>query len=106
MIVTKFGGTSVADAAAIGRLIEIIKSRIPEQPLVVVSALAGVTDTLLEMAAQAETEDGESIEAGVTTLLSRHEEIARTLPGAAPAFDPIASDAEQLRHELLQLRDR
>ena len=40
MIVAKFGGTSVADAAAIGRLIGIVRSRAAEQPVVVVSALA------------------------------------------------------------------
>ena len=28
MIVAKFGGTSVADAEAIGRLIEIVRSRV------------------------------------------------------------------------------
>ena len=44
MIVAKFGGTSVADAAAIGRSIEIVRSRSGDQPIVVVSALARVTD--------------------------------------------------------------
>ena len=44
MIVCKFGGTSVADAEAIGRLIEIIRSRMDCQPVVVVSALARVTE--------------------------------------------------------------
>ncbi|MFL5531539.1 MAG: lysine-sensitive aspartokinase 3, partial [Gemmatimonadales bacterium] len=55
MIVAKFGGTSVADSEAIGRLIHIVRSRIPERPVIVVSALAGVTDGLLSLAAQAET---------------------------------------------------
>ena len=47
MIVAKFGGTSVADAAAIGRLIGIVRSRTPDQPVVVVSALARVTDEVV-----------------------------------------------------------
>ena len=38
MIVMKFGGTSVADCAAISRTIEIIRKRLPERPVVVVSA--------------------------------------------------------------------
>ena len=49
MIVCKFGGTSVQDAAAIRRLIGIIRSRTPERPVVVVSALARITDGLIEL---------------------------------------------------------
>ncbi len=48
VVVMKFGGTSVEDAAAIQRLIAIVQSRAEAQPVVVVSALAGVTDQLLE----------------------------------------------------------
>ena len=47
MQVMKFGGTSVADAAAIDRVIEIV-SRAPDSRFVVVSALAGVTDALVD----------------------------------------------------------
>jgi aspartate kinase len=52
VIVMKFGGTSVEDAAAVRRLIAIVlsraQSRLGAQPVVVVSALARVTDQLLE----------------------------------------------------------
>lgn len=47
MIVAKFGGTSVGTAQAIRRLLAIVKERVPEKPVVVVSAFAGVTDELL-----------------------------------------------------------
>ena len=40
VVVMKFGGTSVEDAAAIRRLIGIVESRLGAQPVVVVSALA------------------------------------------------------------------
>ena len=53
MIVMKFGGTSVEDAAAIDRVASIVKGRLPEHPFVVVSAMAKVTDQLLAMAAAA-----------------------------------------------------
>jgi len=46
----KFGGTSVEDASAIDRVASIVKSRLDEQPFVVVSAMAKVTDQLLAMA--------------------------------------------------------
>ena len=58
MIVAKFGGTSVADAAAIGRLIGIVRSRTADRPVVVVSALARVTDALLALAPLVHAGDG------------------------------------------------
>ncbi|HEY6968255.1 MAG TPA: lysine-sensitive aspartokinase 3 [Candidatus Angelobacter sp.] len=50
MIVMKFGGTSVQDAEAIDRAAAIVRERLPEVPVVVVSALAKMTDQLLAMA--------------------------------------------------------
>src|SRR5579864_5809275 len=47
MIVMKFGGTSVEDAKAIDRTASIVKGRAAKKPVVVVSAMAKVTDTLL-----------------------------------------------------------
>ncbi len=46
--VAKFGGTSVQDAEAINRLLKIIKGK-NEQVVVVVSAMATITDTLVEI---------------------------------------------------------
>src|SRR5206468_4283372 len=48
MIVMKFGGTSVEDAAAIDRSCRIVAERVSQRPFVVVSALAGATNSLLE----------------------------------------------------------
>ena len=56
MVVQKFGGTSVADPEAIQRLIQIVRdtrSRDRRGPAVVVSAMSGVTDALLGIAAAA-----------------------------------------------------
>ena len=63
MVVMKFGGTSVADRAAIERLMAIVRAQRQADaqqeggdargPVVVVSALSGVTDRLLGIAAQA-----------------------------------------------------
>ncbi len=49
MIVMKFGGTSVENEAAINRVADIVLGRLDERPVVVVSAMAGVTDALLAM---------------------------------------------------------
>ncbi len=53
MIVMKFGGTSVQDAAAIDRAAQIVRGRVAEDPVVVVSAMAKVTDQLISMATAA-----------------------------------------------------
>ena len=54
MQILKFDGSSVADAENISRVIEIIKYN-TNRKTVVVSALEGVTDLLLNCAAMAET---------------------------------------------------
>jgi aspartate kinase len=46
-IVMKFGGTSVADAAAFENVARIVAAQRSASPVVVVSAMSGVTDSLL-----------------------------------------------------------
>jgi aspartate kinase len=99
MIVCKFGGTSVQDAPAIQRLIGIIRERVPEKPLVVVSALASVTDTLLGLARLAEM-GGSGFRDRLAELLARHETTARQLSGAEEAMGAIRAEADILAHEL------
>jgi aspartate kinase len=53
MIVMKFGGTSVENEEAIRRVADIVHDRLGERPIVVVSAMAGVTDSLVAMSAAA-----------------------------------------------------
>ncbi len=50
MIVMKFGGTSVQDATAMERVIAIVKSKLAYHPIVVVSAMAQITNTLIQCA--------------------------------------------------------
>lgn len=49
MIVMKFGGTSVGNADRISNVANIVKSNINKKPGVVVSAVGGVTDKLIEL---------------------------------------------------------
>ncbi len=53
MIVMKFGGTSVENDVAINRVAGIVGARLEERPVVVVSAMAGVTDSLVAMSGAA-----------------------------------------------------
>jgi aspartate kinase len=104
MIVTKFGGTSVADAASIRRVIEIIRLRRKVRPVVVVSALAKVTDALLKLAQSADGED--AVDQAISALVQRHAQIAADLPGAGQPLQQIHADAAELRRELLATRTR
>lgn len=98
MRVLKFGGTSVADAAAIERLVAIVRSRQGART-VVISALAGVTDRLLAIAALAAS-DGPGAQSAVADLLTRHVAVAATLSEEAeaqvePMLRGIARGAER-----------
>ena len=79
LVVMKFGGTSVEDAAAIRRLIGIVQSRRSAQAVVVVSALAKVTDQLLEAGRAAASGHLGSALATVRNIYVRHEQLAESL---------------------------
>ena len=70
----KFGGTSVGSAAAIAQAASIVleQSQAWDRLVVVVSAMRGVTDVLIEGARTAASGDGQTYLAGVTDLRVRH----------------------------------
>jgi len=72
MIVMKFGGTSVEDAAAIDRAACIVRDRLGQQPVVVVSAMAKVTDQLVAMGRAAGSGDLETALQLARSLRERH----------------------------------
>src|SRR4051794_33782574 len=83
----KFGGTSVADAEAMNRVIGIVRRQAASgstPPVVVVSAMSKVTDRLVETGRLAGLGEGDSAAQLVADLLTRHLEVASTLvPGSA-----------------------
>src|SRR5437868_8757821 len=81
MIVMKFGGTSVEDAAAIERAAAIVRQRLPQQPVVIVSALAGVTDQLVCMSETAASGDREAALQLARKVRERHYTTAGELLG-------------------------
>lgn len=50
MIVMKFGGTSVGNPDRIKNVCDIVKTRLAKKPIVVVSAVGGITDMLIKAA--------------------------------------------------------
>jgi aspartate kinase len=93
MIVMKFGGTSVQDARAIDRVATIVRERRAEKPVVVVSALAKITDQLLAMAASAGAGNRDQALELSRAARERHYNTAVDLLGAH-AFEQIAPELE------------
>jgi aspartate kinase len=91
MIVMKFGGTSVQDAKAIERAADIVKGRLAQKPVVVVSAMAKVTDQLLAMARAAGSGDRKAALSLSRSLRERHYNTAGELLGTA-LFTEFHSD--------------
>ena len=102
MIVMKFGGTSVEDAKAIARVADIVKGRAAQKPVVVVSAMAKVTDQLLAMARAAGTGDREAALELCRALRERHYNTAGELLGTA-LFTQFHSELEEDFEELDEL---
>src|SRR5438105_5753574 len=82
-IVMKFGGTSVGDAKAIERVAAIVCGRLPQRPVIVVSAMARVTDQLLRMARAAGSGDRKTALTLARELRERHYNTAGELLGTA-----------------------
>jgi len=79
MKVLKFGGTSVANAKNISKVINILKESAQKEKLVVVvSALGGTTDTLLEAGDLAKKGDS-AFTASFEAIENRHIEAVRSL---------------------------
>ncbi len=87
----KFGGTSVGDAKAIERVVGIVRERLPQKPIVVVSAMARVTDQLLQMARAAGSGDRKTALTLARELRERHYNTAGELLGTA-LFTQFHSD--------------
>src|SRR5579862_3569720 len=101
-IVMKFGGTSVVDAKAITRVADIVRGRVPQKPVVVVSAMARVTDQLLQMARAAGSGDRKNALTLARECRERHYNAAGELLGTA-LFTQFHSDLGAEFEELEEL---
>jgi aspartokinase/homoserine dehydrogenase 1 len=79
MKVLKFGGTSVANSKSLNKVLEIIKNQ-NDSIVVVVSALAGITDLLMEMLSLAESRK-DNFKSNLSKIEKLHlEPIKRCIP--------------------------
>ncbi|MBI4551331.1 MAG: aspartate kinase [Candidatus Latescibacteria bacterium] len=72
MIVMKFGGTSVGTVEALQQVARIVAQSRHLQPVVVVSAMSGVTDTLRAIAADASQGNRADVQCRIEDLRARH----------------------------------
>ncbi len=101
MLVMKFGGTSVGTGERIAGVAELVEARLAEEPFVVVSAMGGVTDALLDLSRSARDGDREAVAAALETLGERHRDALAGLslePAAAAKLEEEIR-AEQARLE-------
>jgi aspartate kinase len=100
MIVMKFGGTSVQDATAINQVAEIVKNKLNQAPVVVVSAMSKVTDTLLRIAETAHQRDYEEAKKIISQLCERHLKTARELLLSADTNAPESDLLKDIEHSI------
>ena len=107
-IVMKFGGTSVADAAAFENVARIVAAEHKAAPVVVVSAMSGVTDSLLKATVIAATGDAQRAFASLENVFKRHEAAANELlsdtkrEGFLKQLQSAADDISQLLSQFAQ----
>jgi len=77
VIVLKFGGTSVGDGSRIATVAELVSKQKRRKPILVVSALAGVTEELIRLAERARQGESDAIAPVVASLGERHRRAAR-----------------------------
>ena len=103
-VVMKFGGTSVADADAMRRVISIAKNQRAAHPddrppVVVVSAMSKVTDRLVEIGRLTNEGKGDEANRLVSELLERHLAVARGLVSGG-ALTELSAELEREFSEL------
>jgi aspartokinase/homoserine dehydrogenase 1 len=104
MKVLKFGGTSVGSVASIQTLLNILSDEVKneEKPVVILSAMGGVTNLLASMAEDAA--NGSDFTAALAELEKRHFDVVKnllTVQNQNPAFTRLKIHFNQLE-ELLQ----
>jgi len=98
----KFGGSSLADAGCFRRVADIILQTDEVRMGVVVSAMGGMTDALLNLAALAEQDDS-AFESELNTIGERYAATARELlhgDALIPVLDAWGKDADDVRDVL------
>ena len=101
MIVQKFGGTSLEDAAALERLCRIVERSRAECPVVVVSAMGDTTDRLVEALELAAAGEETRALTGLSRMQRDTERVLRDFFGTGSP--PVEEDVAPFFHELARM---
>jgi bifunctional aspartokinase / homoserine dehydrogenase 1 len=109
-VVHKFGGASLADAEAVRHAITLVQAQPPGPAVVVVSAMAGVTDALLDLGRRALTggrDEAARVErmALVDALKARHEAVVKSVVPRGPIRQRVLADVARAHEALVTLLD-
>lgn len=99
--ILKFGGTSVSDAAAFERAAEIVRANGASPVVVIVSAMSGVTDALIESLVTAANQGSTAALNIVDEHFVRHLHVAQTID--AEALTKCRTLIESTRNEIVRL---
>ena len=103
--VMKFGGTSVGNSAAFERVCRIVADELENQPVVVTSAMAKVTDALLSAFDLARKNEPETAFASLAPHFARHLEVAEYFLND-DARESFAAEIEKSKRELREILER
>lgn len=98
----KFGGTSVKDAVAFSRAASIVAAGKDQSPVVVTSAMAGVTDALLSAFETAKGGDAKGAVSSLGEHFSRHDQVAKELL-SGEGLSSFLAELELAKDELSSL---
>lgn len=99
----KFGGASVGSITALTQVLSIVLQEYErwDNLLLVVSALDGVTDALIEAALHAQLSNRRGYRRIVTTLRTRHLSLVETLPLGVTERNALQADIDRLLFDML-----
>ena len=102
VLVLKFGGTSVQDAEAMRRVVEITRSEGGTSPVVVTSACAGITNDLVACGERCREMDSEGAEEIVEKIVERHHRVLNDLCDES-SKNHCGEELEKMLDELRQI---
>jgi len=104
-LVMKFGGTSVGDAQAVREVCAIIRQASQSWPhlVIVISAMAGVTNMLLKSAERAASGDIKLSSQSAYKIFHKHDEVIRNLITDPSDQDKVCYEIDQLIAEFTSL---
>ena len=100
MIIMKFGGTSVRDASALQNVANIIVDNLKHKPIIVLSAMAGITNLLEESVQVAVKQQTERVKEVIEKIKNHHISVITKLFKDDASFDDLLNLISTEVHKL------